>query len=496
MLMAADKSIRDDRYGDEDTRLDLADIFPEKGDPRRPPEWLGRALLYAVIAVFAAIFVWNSWGKVSDVLVYIVISLFIAFAMEPAILILVRHGWKRSLSTIFVMVVAIALIVGFMVALGSMLVEQLIAMISSIPSAYSDLTSWVHSQFGVTMPSINDLGYSLLKSFSTNQLNGYANQALSATAGIWNVLLGLLTVLLVTYYIAASGPRMRQTICKWLPERTQSRFIVVWTVFQNQISGFLYSRIILAIISAACMSVFLIFLNVPYWLPLSIFCGLVSQFVPTVGTYIGGALPVISAWGSVGIRYALYILIYIVVYQQIENFIFQPAISQRTMDVNPAIAFVSVLAGAGLFGALGGFLALPVVASFQALFVAYARSYELIDSDLLDDPKPAKKSVLVQGIDAVSESVINPIASKLPRTSRGSSTHVTAEEIVRLRQEVEEATMGVRQHRTMQEEDESATVAITKDKTASSAKAPTPAKPANPKHHSNSKSGSPREEWK
>lgn len=101
----------------------------------------------------------------------------------------------------------------------------------------------------------------------------------------------------------------------------------------------------------------------PYWLPLALFCGIVSQFVPTVGTYIGGALPVLFAWGSNGLWYGVGVLVFIIVYQQIENLILSPKVSQRTMDLNPCVAFLAVLVMGALFGALGAFLALPVTAS-------------------------------------------------------------------------------------------------------------------------------------
>ena len=75
-------------------------------------------------------------------------------------------------------------------------------------------------------------------------------------------------------------------------------------------------------------------------------------------------------------------------FQQIENLILSPRISQRTMDINAAVAFLAVLAFGSLFGAFGAFLALPVTASLQAIFRAYTKRYDLIDSPLMNDPEP------------------------------------------------------------------------------------------------------------
>ncbi len=150
-----------------------------------------------------------------------------------------------------------------------------------------------------------------------------------------------------------------------------------------------------------------------YWLPLALFCGVVSQFIPTVGTYIGGALPVLFAWGNRRWTYAVAVLVFIIVYQQIENLILSPRISQRTMEINAAVAFLSVLAFGSLFGAFGAFLALPVTASLQAIFRAYTKRYRLIDSPLMNDPTP-EKSQDRRGVEAFGEHVLQPIGLHMP----------------------------------------------------------------------------------
>ena len=123
-------------------------------------------------------------------------------------------------------------------------------------------------------------------------------------------------------------------------------------------------------------------------------------------------------------------LVFICVYQQIENLIFAPKISQRTMDVNDAVAFLAVLAFTSLFGALGAFLALPVVASVQTIFRTYTKRYELVDSPLMDDPVPEKKSKLVEGAEVISEHL-----HSMPRAVQGSSAHVPISDEVRQLQE-------------------------------------------------------------
>ncbi|PLS30430.1 AI-2E family transporter [Bifidobacterium margollesii] len=453
---------QEDQYSQEEDRFDLAAVFPAKGDPRRPPEWFGRGLLYAAIAVFLSIFVWQTWDKIDSIVLYIVISMFIALAVEPMVRWLVVHGWKRGAASAITLVVLLVVLGGLLTLFGNMFIQQLVGMVSSLPGLYEQIVDVVRDQAHWELPAMQDLWGEVFKNLQTNTVTNLANQALSTTASLLNAMLGILTVALVTYYVSAALPRMRRSLCQWIAPKSQERFLIVWTVVQDQISNFLYSRIILAVISSVCMSVFMVALDIPYWLPLSIFCGLVSQFVPTVGTYIGGALPVLSAWGSNGIKYALFVLIYIIVYQQIENMLLSPAISQRTMDLNPAVAFLAVLALGSVFGALGAFLALPLTASFQAVFKAYTKRYELIDSPLLSDPKPVKKSAMVSGMEAFNEHVIKPVTDHMPRAAQGSTKRVPPHE-TQLRSELDYAHDRLADFATAQELDESATVAIPKN---------------------------------
>ena len=316
----------------------------------------------------------------------------------------------------------------------------------------------------------------------------------SFLGGLFSFLLNLMTVVMTTYYISAAGPKLRRSFCQWLAPNTQRRFLLVWTVAQGQISSFLFSRSILALINATCTAIFLEILHVPYWLPLALFCGVVSQFIPTVGTYIGGALPVLFAWGNRGWTYAVAVLVFIIVYQQIENLILSPRISQRTMDINAAVAFLAVLAFGSLFGAFGAFLALPVTASLQAIFRAYTKRYELIDSPLMNDPTPEKKSKIVEASEAFGEHVLQPIGEHMPRAAKGSTSRVPMNEELRL---LQEQIYAIPPHETKESDlDDSATVAIPQRGAADTQQSEQPKQRKQTKQSDQSASSNPRAGWR
>ena len=270
---------------------------------------------------------------------------------EPVVIPLVKHGWKRSFASIFALLMLGVLLCVMFGLFGNLFVQQVIALCNGLPALYQQICDFVAQYTDFKLPEINSLGGEILKNIQTSWVTDFAGTAISTVSGFFSFLLNLMTVVMTTYYISAAGPKLRRSFCQWLAPNTQRRFLLVWTVAQGQISSFLFSRSILALINATCTAIFLEILHVPYWLPLALFCGVVSQFIPTVGTYIGGALPVLFAWGNRGWTYAVAVLVFIIVYQQIENLILSPRISQRTMDINAAVAFLSVLAFGSLFGA-------------------------------------------------------------------------------------------------------------------------------------------------
>jgi predicted PurR-regulated permease PerM len=201
----------------------------------------------------------------------------------------------------------------------------------------------------------------------------------------------MFTIGLFSFYLIAEGPRVRRTMLSLIPPDRQHHVLRVLEVAIDKTGGYLYSRLLLAVISGVCHFVVLTILRVPFAVPLALWMGLISQFIPTVGTYIAAALPLLVAVLDEPWK-ALVLLGFILVYQQIENMSFAPRVTAHTMDIHAAVAFGSVIAGAALFGPLGAVLAIPGVAILQAIIWTSLSRYEVVDDDLTSDfPGTAKE---------------------------------------------------------------------------------------------------------
>ena len=438
------------------SQYDLGSLIPGKGDPRRPPEWLPRALVMAGVAVFVFIFIWNSWSKISWIVVDLIICVFLSLAMEPMVQWFIRHGWKRGPAAAASWIIVLLVSGGLVWMFGQMFVMQVSGLVDNAPRLYEGLARFVDSHTSYRMPRIADLGPLFMRNLQSSWFANFAGTALSSMESAATFVISLLLVLFVTYYVMASGPAMRRVMCSWLRPEKQKRFLVVWTVVQGQVSSFLSSRVILGLISVACMSVYMLVMRVPYWLPLCLLYAIISQFIPMVGAGIGAILPIVVAWSNQGFRGALFLGIYILVYQQVENMILAPKIQQKTMSVHPAIGLIAVFVFGEAFGVLGSFLALPITASLEVVFDAYFMRTSLVDSPLLSDPAPEKKSKMARAAEDLAKKV-SPLSSRFPRRAKGSTRRAAS-----IREQLRDAGMAYESYRSDEELDSSRTVAMVK----------------------------------
>ena len=140
------------------------------------------------------------------------------------------------------------------------------------------------------------------------------------------------------------------------------------------------------------------------------------------------------------------------------------------------------------------FLALPVTASLQAIFRAYTKRYELIDSPLMNDPTPEKKSKIVEASEAFGEHVLQPIGEHMPRAAKGSTSRVPMNEELRL---LQEQIYAIPPHETKESDlDDSATVAIPQRGAADTQQSEQPKQRKQTKQSDQSASSNPRAGWR
>ena len=256
--------------------------------------------------------------RLAGFLQIIVISLFLSFAIEPAVAFLAKRGWRRGLATGLVLCAVLA---------GDRGADRLAGPRDRDGNPAADLlAARSGEQPREVSPAARGSGWtrstSKTRCASTGASCSLAPEACSAASselprGLSAASFRRRRSRLFTFYMVARGPQMRRTVLSRFRPQRQRRILFIWEQAIGQTGGYFYSRLLLAVVNGALMYAVLRWRGVPFAAPLALFEGVVAEFIPVVGTYIAGALPVLVALLYDPVD-ALIVLIWILVYQQVE----------------------------------------------------------------------------------------------------------------------------------------------------------------------------------
>jgi predicted PurR-regulated permease PerM len=377
----------------EQTERDRRRSARRQADAAGLPPWTAhlmrmvsfRLVLVLIVAAIGTVAALGLIGKLTGFLSIIVTALFLSFAIEPGVNWFAARGWRRGSATGLIFLIVFLAIIGLMALVIPAIVTGFRQLITSAPHLVDTFVKFA-----------NKLGLHLTADKITEQVQANSKTLASSAAGLASNIFGITalflgglfhwaTVALFTFYIVAEGPHLRRVICGKLPPQRQEEVLFIWEQAIEKTGGYFYSRLLLAVINGSGMYLTLRLLNVPFAAPLAIFEGVVAEFIPIVGTYIAGVAPLLVALlTSVGAGIGT--IAYILIYQQLENYILSPRLTAKTMNLHPAVAFAAALIGAALGGVLAAFLALPAAGVIQAAVQEYGgRRYAVVESELTSD---------------------------------------------------------------------------------------------------------------
>jgi predicted PurR-regulated permease PerM len=362
--------------------------FDRRATDRTLPRWAIPAIVVFWAGYLLTFTARHVFHRLSGLFILILVSVFLSLAIEPGVNRLAARGWRRGRATIMILLGVLAAFLIFAGAVGTLVGTQVAELLQDSDRYITDTVGFLNDNFNTNIDPQD-----VIREF--NDPNGrvqefvrsQSGQAVRLSLTVMTVIFQGLSVLLFTYYLVADGPRLRRDICSRLTPERQAQVLQAWELAITKTGGYLYSRALLALLSAFFHWIVFQSIGTPAPIALALWVGLVSQFLPVVGTYLAGILPVLLTLVDSPLN-ALIIITFIVVYQQIENYFFAPRITARTMELHPAVAFGAALGGAALLGFVGALLALPAAAMVQAFLNEWGKRYEVVDSHLTSIPPP------------------------------------------------------------------------------------------------------------
>jgi predicted PurR-regulated permease PerM len=329
--------------------------------------WARWALtIAAVSAVLAAL-----WS-VANIMVLVIIAAVLAIGLDPAVRRIERRGKSRGRAVTLIFLAALAIAIAFAWLVIPPLVTQVGELADDIPGYVERLSErddaigrYVReNDVAVRLQKfVEDLPQKITNSFGT--IVGVAGK-------VGSVIFNIVTVAILTIYFMLSLPRMRRTAAVAFAPGTRQRAEDVMDQAISRIGGYVAGILTTASIAGTSALVFFSILGVfglgiPFAVPLAVFSG-IAGLVPAVGAYIGAAPAVMVGFFQSGPTGVL-ILIYFVVYQQIENYVVQPRIMKNAVNLSPAAVIISTLVFGSLAGFAGAVLALPAAATIKVVIV-------------------------------------------------------------------------------------------------------------------------------
>lgn len=368
----------------------MSDVEPNQApvsqDSGRMPRWIWKAVIVFWLGFLGTILIRYAYDRLFSLLILLLVSLFLSLAIEPGVARLSRRGWRRGRATLVILLALLALVIFFVVAIGTLVATQTADLLQNSERYVNRTVNFLNDNFGTNIDA-QEVNTSIQDPDGPVQefVRGQQGEAFRLSVRALGILLQGFSVMLFTFYLVSDGPRLRRSICSRLPQRRQQRVLDTWDLAIEKTGGYLYSRALLAGFSALVHWIAFQSLGTAAPVALAIWVGLISQFIPVIGTYIAGVLPILITFIDSPVK-ALVVILVIITYQQLENFLISPRITARTMEIHPAISFGAAIAGASLLGPVGAILGLPVAAMAVALASASGERHELISNELIDLP--------------------------------------------------------------------------------------------------------------
>jgi predicted PurR-regulated permease PerM len=355
------------------------------------PKWVPRAIVLFWMTFLAALVARELFHQLSSFLLLVLVSIFLAFAIEPGVNRLARRGWRRGSGTLLIIFGVITFIGVFLGAVGTLVGSQVADVLKNSEMYVNDTVDFVNDTFNANIdPAEVNASIADPKGPVQKFIKNQQGKVISLSVNALGASLQLLTIVLFTFYFVADGPRLRRVICSRLPEAKQRAVLRTWDLAIAKTGGYLYSRALLALVSAFFHWIAFQAIGTPAPIAMALWVGIVSQFLPVVGTYLAGVLPLLLTFFDSPFK-ALLVVGFVLVYQQLENYLISPRITARTLHVHAAVAFGSAIVGGAILGPVGAVLALPAAAMAQALIGSWGPRHDVIDDDLVRMPLPRAK---------------------------------------------------------------------------------------------------------
>jgi predicted PurR-regulated permease PerM len=338
---------------------------PPPGTARQPVPV--RTILAAIGLVLATVLLLLLIRDIQRVLVWIIIAGFFAVAVYPVVNWSERHlPWcRRSLATLAVYLLLVLLIVGLITLFAVPLARQGTSLAHQLPTLIDDARAG-RGPVGRLLDRTHVLSYiqqndSKIRSFAS----GLGAPALGFLKTAATGVAATITIFVLSFLMVVEGPKLVDGTLALFPDDRAQHIRTVGTACAKTITGYISGNLLISVICGVLTYVVLRIIGIPFSGLIALFVG-ISGLIPLVGATLGAVVAGLAAF-IYSVPAGIIVVVFFVVYQQLENHLLQPLIFSRTVQLNPLTVLIAILVAVELAGLLGALLAIPVAAMIQII---------------------------------------------------------------------------------------------------------------------------------
>ena len=315
------------------------------------------------IGALLALTMLQALASASAVFILIIISIFLAAGLNPAVLFFQNRGLNRGASVGAVMASVLLFVAAFIAIAVPPLLDQGNQLLDNAPALIKDLNNNafindLNNKYGV-IDSLQSKIDSLIKDgqFAITAFGGVIGVGKAVVSG----LVSTITILVLTLYFLASLPQVINIALRFVPATRRDRVSKLTNAIVARIGSFVGGQAIIAALAAIFILIMGLIIGMPYPGPLAMVV-LICGFIPLVGHFIGMSIVTVVSLTDSLTTAAIALGAYIV-YVQIENYVITPRIMRKSLAIPGLVTIIAALLGASLLGLVGGLLAVPIAAA-------------------------------------------------------------------------------------------------------------------------------------
>jgi predicted PurR-regulated permease PerM len=322
---------------------------------------------FGLFAAVGALLAWWLGGlllSIGSVLVLIVVSMFLAVGLNPAVEWLGRRGVRRSVAVLVVVAVVVGAVALFVVALVPVIADQVALIVANAPTWFRDLQSnGLVRRLDARYDVVDRLeGFVLGGDFSSAVFGGVIGVSLRVLSFLANTFI----VVVLTLYFLAGLPQVKHAGYLLAPASSRARVTELGDRILRSVGAYVSGAFLVAMAAGTSSLVFLFVVGLEQYAVALAAVVTLLDVIPMIGATLG-AVVVCAIGFATDVHVGLWCVAFFVAYQQFENYVVYPRVMSRSVDLPGSLIVIAALVGASLLGVVGALLAIPTAAAIVLL---------------------------------------------------------------------------------------------------------------------------------